>query len=30
MTSQFTDIFTEGLPTSVFLEFRSSLNIYRH
>jgi hypothetical protein len=26
-TSQFTDIFTKGLPTSVFLEFRSSLNI---
>jgi hypothetical protein len=28
MTSQFTDIFTKGLPTSVFLEFRSSLNIH--
>jgi hypothetical protein len=27
MTSQFTDIFTKGLPASVFLEFRSSLNI---
>jgi hypothetical protein len=27
MTSQFADIFTKGLPTSVFLEFRSSLNI---
>jgi hypothetical protein len=27
MTSQFTDIFTKGLPTSVFSEFRSSLNI---
>jgi hypothetical protein len=27
MTSQFTDIFTKGLPTSVFLEFQSSLNI---
>jgi hypothetical protein len=27
-TSQFTDIFTKGLPTSVFLEFWSSLNIY--
>jgi hypothetical protein len=26
-TSQFADIFTKGLPTSVFLEFRSSLNI---
>jgi hypothetical protein len=28
MTSQFTDIFTKGLPTSVFSEFRSSLNIH--
>jgi hypothetical protein len=27
-TSQFTDIFTKGLPTSVFLEFRSNLNIH--
>jgi hypothetical protein len=27
-TSQFTNIFTKGLPTSVFLEFRSSLNIH--
>jgi hypothetical protein len=27
MTSQFTDIFTKGLPTSVFSEFRSSINI---
>jgi hypothetical protein len=27
MTSQFTDIFTKGLPSSVFSEFRSSLNI---
>jgi hypothetical protein len=27
-TSQFTDIFTKGLPTSVFSEFRSSLNIH--
>jgi hypothetical protein len=27
MTSQFADIFTKGLPTSVFSEFRSSLNI---
>jgi hypothetical protein len=26
-TSQFMDIFTKGLPTSVFLEFWSSLNI---
>jgi hypothetical protein len=26
-TSQFTDIFTKGLSTSVFSEFRSSLNI---
>jgi hypothetical protein len=28
-TSQFTDIFTKGLPSSVFNEFQSSLNIYR-
>jgi hypothetical protein len=28
MTSQFVDIFTKGLPSSVFSEFRSSLNIY--
>jgi hypothetical protein len=27
MTSQFTDIFTKGLPSSVFNEFQSSLNI---
>jgi hypothetical protein len=27
MTSQFVDIFTKGLPSSVFNEFRSSLNI---
>jgi hypothetical protein len=27
MTSQFTDVFTKGLPSSVFEEFRSSLNI---
>jgi hypothetical protein len=27
MTSQFADIFTKGLPSSVFSEFRSSLNI---
>jgi hypothetical protein len=26
-SSQFADIFTKGLPTSVFTEFRSSLNI---
>jgi hypothetical protein len=26
-TLQFADIFTKGLPTSVFLDFRSSLNI---
>ena len=26
-TSQFADIFTKGLPSSTFLEFRSSLNI---
>jgi hypothetical protein len=28
MTSLFVDIFTKGLSTSVFLEFRSSLNIH--
>jgi hypothetical protein len=28
-TSQFTDIFTKGLPSSMFNEFRSSLNICR-
>jgi hypothetical protein len=27
MTSQFTDIFTKGLPSSLFSEFRSGLNI---
>jgi hypothetical protein len=27
-TSQFTNIFTKGLPTSVFKEFRSSLNVW--
>jgi hypothetical protein len=27
MTSQFTDIFTNSLPSSVFNEFRSSLNV---
>jgi hypothetical protein len=26
-TSQFTDIFTKGLPFSTFSEFRSSLNV---
>jgi hypothetical protein len=26
-TSQFADIFTKGLPSSTFAEFRSSLNI---
>jgi hypothetical protein len=26
-TLQFTDIFTKGLPLSVFVDFRSSLNI---
>jgi len=26
-TSQFTDVFTKGLPSSVFTEFRSSLNV---
>jgi hypothetical protein len=26
-TSQFADVFTKGLPTMVFTEFRSSLNI---
>ena len=26
-TLQFADIFTKGLPSSVFLDFRSSLNI---
>jgi hypothetical protein len=26
-TSQFADIFTKGLPSSVFSEFRSSLNV---
>ncbi|WVZ96614.1 hypothetical protein U9M48_042230 [Paspalum notatum var. saurae] len=28
-TSQFADIFTKGLPSSTFSEFRSSLNIHR-
>ena len=26
-TSQYADVFTKGLPTSVFQEFRSSLNV---
>jgi hypothetical protein len=26
-TSQFADIFTKGLPSSTFIEFRSNLNI---
>ena len=26
-TSQYADIFTKGLPTSVFIEFRNSLNV---
>jgi hypothetical protein len=26
-TSQFADVFTKGLPTSVFQDFRSSLNV---
>jgi hypothetical protein len=29
MTSQFADIFTKGLPSPLFSEFRSSLNICR-
>jgi hypothetical protein len=29
MTSQFADVFTKGLPSSVLEEFRSSLNICR-
>jgi hypothetical protein len=27
-TSQYAAIFTKGLPSSVFTEFRSSLNVY--
>jgi hypothetical protein len=27
ITSQFADIFTKGLPSSTFTDFRSSLNI---
>ena len=26
-TSQYADVFTKGLPSSVFTEFRSSLNV---
>jgi hypothetical protein len=26
-TSQYADIFTKGLPTSIFVEFRASLNV---
>jgi hypothetical protein len=26
-TSQFADVFTKGLPSTVFSEFRSSLNV---
>ena len=26
-TSQYADVFTKGLPSSVFMEFRSSLNV---
>jgi hypothetical protein len=26
-TSQFADVFTKGLPSSVFVDFRSSLNV---
>ena len=29
-TSQFADIFTKGLPSSVFTEFWSSLNVRKH
>jgi hypothetical protein len=29
-SSQYADIFTKGLPSSVFTEFRSSLNVYSH
>jgi hypothetical protein len=27
ITSQLADIFTKGLPSSTFIEFRSSLNV---
>jgi phage gp36-like protein len=26
-TSQYADVFTKGLPTSIFIEFRSNLNV---
>jgi hypothetical protein len=26
-TSQFADVFTKGLPSTVFMDFRSSLNV---
>jgi hypothetical protein len=26
-TSQFADVFTKGLPSSVFMDFRSNLNV---
>jgi hypothetical protein len=29
ITSQFADIFTKGMPSSIFTDFRSSLNICR-
>jgi len=29
-TSQFADIFTKGLPSSVFTKFRSSFNVRKH
>ena len=29
-SSQYADIFTKGLPSSVFTEFRSSLNVHSH
>jgi hypothetical protein len=29
MIYQYADAFTKGLPTSVFQEFRSSLNVHR-
>jgi hypothetical protein len=27
-TSQYADVFTKGLPTSIFTEFRSTLNVF--
>jgi hypothetical protein len=29
-SSQYADIFTKGLPSSVFMEFRSSLNVHSY